>query len=113
MNALMEECGVFRRHSGWCEAPDRRCAMRIGGNLEIRVRCFASPENKEPNRARTNSPKQSKTNVKNLPSRRPHSFIVGVGEIVDRPTDIAAGLEPLTLLEQAVAARGSRLGAPS
>ena len=28
--------------------------------------------------------------------------IVGVGEIVDRPTDIAAGLEPLTLLEQAV-----------
>src|SRR4030081_3960378 len=28
--------------------------------------------------------------------------IVGVGEIVDRPTDIAGGLEPLTLLEQAV-----------
>src|SRR5258707_2071288 len=28
--------------------------------------------------------------------------IVGVGEIVDRPADIAAGLEPLTLLEQAV-----------
>jgi acetyl-CoA C-acetyltransferase len=28
--------------------------------------------------------------------------IVGVGEIVDRPTDIAAGLEPLTLLEQAM-----------
>src|SRR6266481_7469343 len=28
--------------------------------------------------------------------------IVGVGEIVDRPTDIADGLEPLTLLEQAL-----------
>src|SRR4029077_18524985 len=28
--------------------------------------------------------------------------IVGVGEIVDRPKDIAAGLEPLILLEQAL-----------
>ena len=28
--------------------------------------------------------------------------IVGVGEIVDRPQDIAAGLEPLTLLEEAL-----------
>ena len=28
--------------------------------------------------------------------------IVGVGEIVDRPKDIAAGLEPLTLLEEAL-----------
>src|ERR1700675_4794061 len=28
--------------------------------------------------------------------------IVGIGEIVDRPKDIAAGLEPLTLLEQAL-----------
>src|SRR5213078_4283861 len=28
--------------------------------------------------------------------------IVGVGEIVDRPKDIADGLEPLTLLEQAL-----------
>jgi acetyl-CoA C-acetyltransferase len=28
--------------------------------------------------------------------------IVGVGEIVDRPNDIATGLEPLTLLEQAL-----------
>ena len=28
--------------------------------------------------------------------------IVGVGEIVDRPKDIAAGLEPVTLLEQAL-----------
>ena len=28
--------------------------------------------------------------------------IVGVGEIVDRPNDIAAGLEPLTLLQQAL-----------
>src|SRR5262245_57842561 len=28
--------------------------------------------------------------------------IVGVGEIVDRPTEISEGLEPLTLLEQAL-----------
>jgi len=28
--------------------------------------------------------------------------IVGIGEIVDRPTEIAAGLEPLDLLEQAI-----------
>src|SRR5258708_36278567 len=28
--------------------------------------------------------------------------IVGVGEIVDRPKEIADGLEPLTLLEQAL-----------
>jgi acetyl-CoA C-acetyltransferase len=28
--------------------------------------------------------------------------IVGIGEIVDRPSDIAAGLEPLTLLEEAL-----------
>ncbi len=28
--------------------------------------------------------------------------IVGVGEIVDRPTEIAAGLEPLALLEEAL-----------
>ncbi len=33
--------------------------------------------------------------------------IVGVGEIADRPKDIAAGLEPLALLEEARAARGS------
>src|SRR6266852_2432090 len=30
------------------------------------------------------------------------AVIVGVGEIVDRPKDIAEGLEPLTLLEQAL-----------
>src|SRR5436190_18744319 len=29
-------------------------------------------------------------------------IIVGVGEIVDRPKDIADGLEPFTLLEQAL-----------
>jgi len=34
------------------------------------------------------------------PERIP--VIVGVGEIVDRPTDVAAGLEPLTLLERAI-----------
>ena len=37
----------------------------------------------------------------NLPDHR-IPVIVGVGEIVDRPTDIAAGLEPLDLLEQAL-----------
>src|SRR5215471_6972243 len=37
----------------------------------------------------------------NLPDDR-IPVIVGVGEIVDRPTDIAAGLEPLDLLEQAL-----------
>src|SRR5258708_12444036 len=36
-----------------------------------------------------------------LPADR-FPVIVGVGEIVDRPADIAAGLEPLTLLEQAM-----------
>ena len=28
--------------------------------------------------------------------------IVGIGEIIDRPKEIAEGLEPLTLLEQAL-----------
>jgi acetyl-CoA C-acetyltransferase len=37
----------------------------------------------------------------NLPADR-IPVIVGVGEIVDRPKDIAAGLEPLALLEQAL-----------
>jgi acetyl-CoA C-acetyltransferase len=37
----------------------------------------------------------------NLPDHR-IPVIVGVGEIVDRPTDIASGLEPLDLLEQAL-----------
>jgi acetyl-CoA C-acetyltransferase len=36
-----------------------------------------------------------------LPSDR-IPVIVGIGEIVDRPTDLAAGLEPMALLEQAV-----------
>jgi acetyl-CoA C-acetyltransferase len=35
-----------------------------------------------------------------IPERIP--VIVGIGEIVDRPQDIADGLEPLTLLEQAI-----------
>src|ERR1700753_644708 len=41
----------------------------------------------------------------NSPSPLPEDripVIVGVGEIVDRPKEIAAGLEPLTLLEQAL-----------
>src|ERR1700731_2358488 len=41
----------------------------------------------------------------NSPSSLPEDripVIVGVGEIVDRPKEIAAGLEPLTLLEQAL-----------
>jgi acetyl-CoA C-acetyltransferase len=47
-----------------------------------------------------------KVNLKAMPSsplpegRIP--VIVGVGEIVDRPKDIAAGLEPLALLEEAL-----------
>src|SRR3954447_7557416 len=39
----------------------------------------------------------------NIPSPEDRiPVIVGVGEIVDRPKDIAAGLEPLTLLEEAL-----------
>src|SRR3978361_1139818 len=46
--------------------------------------------------------KQEKmSNKTSLPEDR-IPVIVGVREIVDRPADIAAGLEPLTLLEQAV-----------
>ena len=41
------------------------------------------------------------TNRSPLPEDR-IPVIVGVGEIVDRPKDIAAGLEPLTLLEEAL-----------
>lgn len=37
-----------------------------------------------------------------LPPEDRIPVIVGIGEIVDRPKDIAAGLEPLTLLEQAL-----------
>jgi len=40
------------------------------------------------------------TNHSSSPDRIP--VIVGVGEIVDRPKEIAGGLEPLALLEQAV-----------
>lgn len=36
------------------------------------------------------------------PSEHRIPVIVGVGEVVDRPKEIAAGLEPLTLLEQAL-----------
>src|SRR6267154_6084322 len=45
--------------------------------------------------------KQEKMSKTSLPEDR-IPVIVGVGEIVDRPADIAAGLEPLTLLEQAM-----------
>src|SRR6195256_1063775 len=37
--------------------------------------------------------------------------IVGVGEIVDRPKELAAGLEPLTLLEQALKRAEANSGA--
>src|SRR4051794_15220336 len=40
-------------------------------------------------------------NSKTIPEDR-IPVIVGVGEIVDRPREIAAGLEPLDLLEQAL-----------
>lgn len=45
--------------------------------------------------------KQEKMSNSPLPEDR-IPVIVGVGEIVDRPKDIAAGLEPLTLLEEAL-----------
>src|SRR5437762_9732963 len=45
--------------------------------------------------------KQEKMPNSPLPADR-IPVIVGVGEIADRPKDIAAGLEPLALLEQAV-----------
>src|ERR1700744_3953843 len=38
--------------------------------------------------------------------------IVGVGEIVDRPKEIAAGLEPLALLELALKRAEADSGAP-
>src|SRR5438874_4957718 len=41
------------------------------------------------------------TNSRSIPEDR-IPVIVGVGEIVDRPKEITAGLEPLTLLEQAL-----------
>src|ERR1700741_1009635 len=44
------------------------------------------------------------------PDRIP--VIVGVGEIVDRPKEIADGLEPLTLLEQAVKRAEQDAGSP-
>ena len=47
--------------------------------------------------------KQSKKKCRTTPlpeDRIP--VIVGVGEIADRPKDIAAGLEPMALLEEAV-----------
>jgi len=40
-------------------------------------------------------------NASSLPEDR-IPVIAGVGEIIDRPKDIAAGLEPLTLLEEAL-----------
>ena len=42
--------------------------------------------------------KQEEMSKSPIPEHR-IPVIVGAGEIVDRPTDIAAGLEPLTLLE--------------
>jgi acetyl-CoA C-acetyltransferase len=42
------------------------------------------------------------TNSPSLLSEHRIPVIVGVGEIVDRPKDIAAGLEPLALLEEAL-----------
>src|ERR1700712_2443941 len=54
--------------------------------------------------------KQEKMSNTSLPEDR-IPVIVGVGEIVDRPADIAAGLEPLKLLEQAVRRAGADSGA--
>src|ERR1700742_2701128 len=46
--------------------------------------------------ARVNQEKMAIQNEDRIP------VIVGIGEIVDRPKEIAQGLEPLTLLEQAL-----------
>ena len=48
-------------------------------------------ESREKNKKMTNHPPEDRIPV-----------IVGVGEIVDRPKEITAGLEPLTLLEEAL-----------
>jgi acetyl-CoA C-acetyltransferase len=58
--------------------------------------------------------KQEEMSGSSIPEDR-IPVIVGVGEIVDRPKDIAAGLEPLTLLEEALKraeadSRGKLLG---
>src|SRR5258708_4744258 len=53
----------------------------------------------------TNQSKVKQEEMSNKTSPLPEDripVIVGVGEIVDRPKDIAAGLEPMALLEQAV-----------
>src|SRR5438445_9743830 len=34
-----------RRHPGWSEGPDLRCAIAHWGISRFRVRCFASPRN--------------------------------------------------------------------
>src|SRR6201991_3951308 len=64
--------------------------------------CFVASAPRNDGENVTKRSPQSKTRKKtSLPEDR-IPVIVGVGEIVDRPADIAAGLEPLTLLEQAV-----------
>jgi acetyl-CoA C-acetyltransferase len=50
--------------------------------------------------------------INNLPSPDRIPVIVGVGEIVDRPKEIADGLEPLTLLERALRRAEQDAGSP-
>jgi acetyl-CoA C-acetyltransferase len=50
--------------------------------------------------------------INNLPSPDRIPVIVGVGEIIDRPKEIADGLEPLTLLERALRRAEQDAGSP-
>src|SRR3954470_22351454 len=64
--------------------------------------CFvASAPRNDGDKATNRSPESKARKMTSLPEDR-IPVIVGVGEIIDRPKDIADGLEPLTLLEQAL-----------
>ena len=68
-----------------------------------RKRAFARPTKLSDDELNNSKVKQEEMSNNNPPlpeDRIP--VIVGVGEIADRPKDIAAGLEPLALLEEAV-----------
>src|SRR6202140_3504272 len=74
----------------------RNCAS---GNLEIPGSMLRIAPEKRLKPKRENETKKI-TNAPPPADRIP--VIVGVGEITDRTTDVAEGLEPLTLLEQAL-----------
>jgi acetyl-CoA C-acetyltransferase len=74
-------------------------SILFGGEMD----CFASLAMTEKNwrELTIERAKQEEMSKSPLPEHR-IPVIVGAGEIVDRPKDISAGLEPLTLLEQAL-----------